>query len=380
MKTLSMKILFVITRADTVGGAQVHVIELSRLLIQQGHEVLVFTGARGIYNDRLVQLNIKTIACEQLQPPINPGLDWQSFKALRQVVRQFQPDLVCTHSSKAGVIGRLVCRLEQIPCIFTAHGWAFTTGVPAMKRFVYQNIEKLIEPLAAKIICVSEYDRQLALSAGMQPQRLLTIHNGVIDVPAQLRAQPELSQPVKIVMVARFDRQKDHFTLFKAFSELHDIEQAQLELVGDGPTLGAMQDLVMDLGISNRVKFWGFRSDIAEILAQAQVFTLVSHWEGFPRVTLEAMRAGLPVVITNAGGSAEAIAEGVSGYVIEPGDSEALRDRLQILVSDAKLRSEMGRQGRRLYEQKFTLERLGQQTFAVYEQVLDSQISGNDSV
>jgi glycosyltransferase involved in cell wall biosynthesis len=171
-------------------------------------------------------------------------------------------------------------------------------------------------------------------------------------------------------MVARFDRQKDHLTLIKAFQNLLG---AQLYLVGDGPKLEEVKSLVKQLGIADRVQFFGYCDKVAEILAQVQIFTLISHWEGFPRSIIEAMRAGLPVVASNVGGVAEAVVDGVTGYCVPRGDVDLLQNRLSTLIYNAELRSEMGSRGRQRYESEFTFQRMFEQTFQVYEKVLDER-------
>ena len=363
-----MRILFIITRADTVGGAQVHVRDLASALIRQGHEVLVVTGVSGPYNIALDSWGVHSLSCKVLQQQIDPVRDWQAFSFLMQTIRQFQPDLVSTHSSKAGILGRLACRVTNTPCIFTAHGWAFTGGVPEPSRTIYRQLERLAEPLADRIICVSEQDRLLGIKAGMKPDRLLTVHNGMPDIPPELKANPADPNPVRIVMIARFDKQKDHLTLLQAFQSLLD---AQLDLVGDGPKLEETKATVDKLGIGDRVNFLGYCNNVAKILAQAHIFTLISNWEGFPRTIIEAMRAGLPVVASNVGGVTEALKDGVTGYCVPRGDVTSLRDRLSKLVSDAKLRRKMGCAGRQCYEVEFTFQRMFEQTFRVYEDVLN---------
>ncbi len=282
-------------------------------------------------------------------------------------IDSFQPDLVSTHSSKAGVLGRLACLATSTPCLFTAHGWAFTNGVPEPKRSLYQWVEKLSEPLADRIICVSENDRQIGIQSGMSPDRLVTIHNGMPDITIDLRSTPVKADPVRLVMVARFDKQKDHQTLLTAFK---DIPNAHLDLIGDGPNLPQAKAYVAQNNLTHRVNFLGFQQNVAQFLAKAHVFTLISNWEGFPRTIIEAMRAGLPVVASDVGGAAEAITEGVTGYAIPRGDVSTLRDRFTRLVNNAELRQSMGHQGRLRYEAEFTFDHMFEKTFAVYEEVL----------
>ncbi|MDJ0704397.1 MAG: glycosyltransferase family 4 protein [Leptolyngbyaceae cyanobacterium MO_188.B28] len=363
-----MRILFIITRADTVGGAQVHVRDLSRYLVEAGHQVFVVTGEKGQYNDVLEDYSIQSYSCDTLKQPISLKQDWETRNYLIDLIRSFQPDLVSTHSSKAGILGRLACYATNTPCIFTAHGWAFTSGVPEPKRSVYQLVEKFAEPLADKIICVSENDRQIGLNCGMNSDRLITVHNGMPDIPIEMRANlVDDLHTVKIVMVARFDKQKDHQTLLEA---VKDITEAQLDLIGDGPGLANAKAYATQNGMADRVNFLGFQKDVAKFLAQSHIFTLISNWEGFPRTIIEAMRAGLPVVASDVGGVAEAVDDGVTGYCIPRGNVDVLRDRLSKLVKDAELRQTMGQRGRQRYEAEFTFDHMFEKTFEVYKEVL----------
>ncbi|MCT7975685.1 glycosyltransferase family 4 protein [Laspinema olomoucense] len=362
-----MKILFIITRSDTVGGAQVHVRDLAKRLLDCGHDVLIVTGTPGPYTETLHQQEIPFFACDFLKQAIHPCKDWQTLIAFRQIIHQFHPDIVTTHSSKAGILGRLSSSLNSVPCLFTAHGWAFTEGVPQPKRLLYRLLEQIAEPLASQIICVSEHDRTIGLAVGMNQRRLLTIHNGIPDIHSSLLAKPGTGNPVRIVMIARFDAQKDHQTLLQACQALPEVH---LDLVGDGPKLEETKALVQTLGLASRVNFLGFRQDVTDILAHAHIFALISHWEGFPLTTLEAMRAGLPVVVSDVGGAAEAVLDGETGYWVPRQNILTLRQRLSDLVENADLRSKMGYASRQRYEAEYTFELMFQRTFEVYKNLL----------
>jgi glycosyltransferase involved in cell wall biosynthesis len=170
-------------------------------------------------------------------------------------------------------------------------------------------------------------------------------------------------------MVARLSRWKDQPTLLHALADLKDLDW-QLELVGDGPLRGQLEELTQSLGLTSRVTFLGFRRDVAERLAAAQVFLLLSKWEGFPRSILEAMRAGLPVVASDVGGVQESVVDGTTGFVIPRGDAVRLRECLRKLITSSELRVRMGEAGRARYEEKFTFDRLVERTTKVYEAVL----------
>jgi glycosyltransferase involved in cell wall biosynthesis len=188
------------------------------------------------------------------------------------------------------------------------------------------------------------------------------------DIPAGLQADPSRS-PVKLIMIARFEAQKDHGTLLRALGGLRD-HQWELDIVGDGPLRQDMEALASSLSIRERVHFLGQRTDVDHLLAKAQISVLASNWEGFPLSILEAMRAGLPIVASNVGGVAEAVEENQTGYVVPRGDVESFRARVADLLDSSALRSRLGAAGRRRYEEQFTLGRLVEKTLAVYGDVL----------
>ena len=362
------RIMFVVTRGDSIGGAQIHVRDLATHLTRDGHSVHVVTGIAGPLTEQLAVAGVPSTIVPGLLREIDPLRDAGAVRALVRVMRAERPELISTHSSKAGVIGRIAARVTGVPAIFTAHGWAFTDGVPEPKRTVYRLVERLHAPLARRIICVSEHDRAIGERAGIRATRLRVVHNGMPDITPELRAAPGRETPrPRAVMIARFDQQKDHATLLEALSRVPGLT---LDLIGDGPGREAVEASVTRLRLCDRVQLLGQRPDVAERLADADLFVLSSRWEGFPRSTLEAMRAGLPVIVSRVGGAAEAVVEGETGFVVAPGDIATLADRLQRLRDDAALRGAMGAAGRARYEERFTFERMYAETSAVYAEAL----------
>lgn len=364
-----MRIVYIITRSEPIGGAQVHVRDLATAVLSRGHQPIVVTSGSGIYTESLSAAGVQTITLSKLGVPINPLRDWSALREIRELLKRLQPDLVSTHSSKAGVLGRLAARTLGVPVVFTAHGWAFTPGIPWAKAAIYRWIERLAAPLATRIITVSEFDRRLALARGVVPShKLVTVHNGMPDISPELRADPSRS-PVRLVMVARFEPQKDHSTLFHALAGLMQ-QPWHLDLIGDGPLLPDARALSRRLGLADRVQFWGQRMDVDARLAEAQIALLVTNWEGFPRSILEAMRAGLPVISSAVGGIAESVRDGETGFTVRKGDVTGLRQRLNQLLTDPGLRSRMGHGGRQHYERHFTLADTVEKTLAVYREMV----------
>ena len=372
-----MKIAYLVTRADPIGGAQIHVRDLAEAMRDRGHSVVVLVGGTGPFLDDLRSRGLDTVVLRHLTVPIRPLQDLRAFRELRAALVAFGPDLVAAHSAKAGVIGRMVARVLGVPVVVTTHGWSFTTGVPPVRAAVYRWIERATSPLSAdKTITVSEYDRQLALRARILPEdRVVTVHNGMPDISPSLRADAGRTPP-RLVMVARFGPQKDHPTLLRALADLRDYTW-ELDLVGEGPLVAEMEGLASSLGIRERVHFLGQRMDVDRLLADAQISLLVTNWEGFPLSILEAMRAALPVVASAVGGVGESVRDGETGYLVPAGQVEPLRDRIRQLLTDPDLRLRLGARGRAVYEEHFALEQTVSKTLAVYRDVLRQELDGH---
>jgi glycosyltransferase involved in cell wall biosynthesis len=372
-----VRIAYIVTRSDPIGGAQIHVRDLSRAMRDRGHEATVIAGGTGPFTTGLQTEGIPTVILRHLVAPIAPLKDARALHEIRAVLRELRPDLLSTHSSKAGILGRVVARSLGVPAVFTAHGWAFTPGIPTLQASLYRGIERVAVPLASRIITVSDFDRELALAVGIgSHQQVITVHNGMPDINSELRADPA-RHPVRLVMVARFEPQKDHPTLLRALGGLRQ-HAWELDLIGDGPLLPEMERLCGELDISQRVRFWGQRLDVDARLAEAQISLLISNWEGFPRSILEAMRAGLPVIASQVGGIGESVQDERTGYLVGRGDEELLRTRIEQLLVDAELRRRLGAAGRVRYEQHFTLAHTVAKTLAVYQQILAEQQSARD--
>lgn len=364
-----MRIVYIITKASPIGGAQIHVRDLAAAVAAQGHSPTVITSGSGTFIDDLRQLEIPVLVLRHLTTPIRPLSDLRALGEVRSALATLNPDLIAAHSSKAGILARLAARSLRVPVVFTVHGWAFTPGVPPLQAALYRQVERLVGPLASRIITVSEYDRRLGLAARVAPEdRLVTVHNGMPDVPPELRADPARS-PARLVMVARYGAQKDHPTLLRALADLRQ-HPWELDLIGDGPSMGQTEALATELGLAGRVRFLGQRTDVDRILAAAQVSLLVTNWEGFPLSILEAMRAGLPVVASSVGGVAESVRDGESGYLIPRADVAHLRDRIERLLTDPALRARLGAAGRARFVRDFTLSASVARTLGVYRAAL----------
>ena len=359
-----------ITRMDSIGGAQVHVRDMASAMVAAGHEVHVLTGSSGPFLPVLEQAGVHIRTIPGMGRNLLPWRDLTAFVAMVRSLREVRPDLLSLHYSKAGWLGRAAGRWLRVPTLFTAHGWSFSGGLPLYRLKLYRKLEQMAAPWCERIITVAEQDRSLAVALGIAREgEVVTIHNGVRDVPPSVRARPEQIPP-RLIMVARFQEPKDHAGLLQVLASLRHLDWT-LDLVGDGPLLASTKALARRLGLHERIDFPGACLDVAPRLAAAQIFILLSRREGFPRSILEGMRAGLPVVASAVGGVAEAVEEGVTGYAVSVNHTGGdLRSRLLELLTDAELRRTMGEAGRKRFETSFSFETMLEKTMVLYDEVM----------
>lgn len=361
---------FILTRSDAIGGAFVHVRDLSLMLCGAGHQVEVLIGRGDRYVQDMEKAGVHVRRLKHLVRPVHPWHDLLAYWELRRVLTDLKPDLVSTHSAKAGIIGRLASRSLGIPNLFTAHGWIFTEGTPRLRGRMFECAEKWVEPYGDLVITVSEYDRQLAICRKVsKPEKVVTVHNGMPDIPRHLLADPA-KHPAKILMVARFEPQKDHATLFRALGEIRQLDWS-LDLVGEGPLRKRMEGMALSLGIRDRINFLGARMDVVELMARAQIYVLSSNWEGFPRSILEAMRAGLPVIASDVGGVREAITPGETGFLVPRKDDQKLRQSLVELLLQPELRASFGAAAIACFRKWFRANIMFDKTIEQYRRILE---------
>jgi len=369
MSMTTPKILYIITRAN-LGGAQTNVLDLIAGL-RARYDVRLATGEEDVLTARVRALGMPVYLLPRLVRRINPLSDLAAVWECAALIRRIKPDLIHAHSSKAGVIARIAGLLTGVPVVFTAHGWGFSPGAPPLRRCVAWLGERVVAPLSARIICVSESDRRLALRDGIGTARVLTVVNYGIGREEGRAASPA-TQPPRFIMVARFNEQKDQETLLRAFARLvpAEVADATLEFIGSGPALDHCRALAATLGVTDRVAFLGDRQDVPELLALGQGFVLSTHYEGLPISILEAMRAGLPVIATAVSGIPEEVSDGETGLLVPHGDVAALATALRTLIHAPELRSRLGEAGHRKFHASFTLERMLARSEAVYRDVL----------
>lgn len=407
-----MKILQIITLGDSIGGAQIHVLDLAMQLQTQGHDVHVMTGTVGEFNERLTTVGIANSQIPTLTRAIHPIRDIKCFFELKRMIKAFKPDVVAAHSSKAGIIVRLVCFFLGIPNTFTIHGWSFGLNTSRFNDGMFLVIEKIMGFFTCRIIAVAETSYKMGIRHSIVPaEKMVTIHNGVRDFRNDTASKNENTEgldfeltneelmlevydntplkpfqnaqyssielgnlpnvrPFKMIMPARFQAPKDHETLIKALKPLKNLNWT-LELLGDGTeTLDKIQRLVEASGLSDKIIFGGYVEDIDAYLVKADLCILISHSEGFPLSILEAMSLQLPIIASNVGGISEQVIDGYNGFLIGRNDVNTLTDKIKLLMNSSTLRRQMGNNSRAFYEKEFKLEKMVDKTLAVYHSIL----------
>jgi glycosyltransferase involved in cell wall biosynthesis len=360
------RLLLLITRSEP-GGAQSHVLELLHGL-RKKYELILATGEEGFLLDHAKKLEIESYLLPSLKRKISPLQDYKAYREIRRLIQQVEPDLVHTHSSKAGILGRLAAHSLGKKNIFTAHGWAFAEGTPWTRKIVGIPTEYIAGKWCDRIITVSHADKQLAVNYHIANQKKISvIHNGIDDVEQDLQASPVNDIPV-LTMVARVAPPKNFICLFDALAKID--EKYILRVVGDGPDLSHVKQYAEKLQIENNIDFMGSSNKVTEILARSDIFILSSDWEGFPISIIEAMRAGLPIIASDVGGISEAVVEERNGYLVPRNDAEKLCVAIRTLLHDKKKRQMMGECSRTLYEKQGTTGTMLSEIEKVYQSLL----------
>jgi glycosyltransferase involved in cell wall biosynthesis len=296
-----------------------------------------------------------------------PG-DARSWRVLNRLAGR--AELVHVHSSKAGFLGRLAAfgRGKRRACVFTPHGWSFWAANGAEAQ-LYVGLERLAAHWCHAIVALSGDERDAGLEAGVgRREQYRVIPNGVALERFSLPRSPARG---RIWMGGRLPPPKRPDLAVRALARARaNMPEAELHVVGDGPLRPDAERLAAQLGVGEAVRFLGHREDVPELLAEAECALLASDYEGCPLAVVEAMAAGVPVVATEAGGVAELVEQGRTGALGAHGDAEALAAALEEVLAEPPRAAEMGAEGRRVAEERLSLERMVESTVALYDEIL----------
>lgn len=373
-----INILYVITKLE-LGGAQKQLLSIIRNLDKEKFNPYLITANQGLLVEEASRINgLSLIRCGFLERPICPLKDILAFFFIYGFIRKNGVDIVHTHSSKAGILGRLAARVAGVrSVIHTVHGWSFHNYQARPVYYLYLLLERLCASFSSAIIVVSRFDQKLAesLAIGRRGQYRLIRYAVESDrfrqagCPVPLKREFCLSGAGPVVgMVSCFKHQKAPLDFIKLAGGMrNDFPDVRFVLVGDGILRDKVVSLVNKLGLKGRVILTGWRQDIPAILSCFDVFVLTSLWEGLPIVVLEALAVGVPVLATDTGGIREVVSEGVNGYLVKPHDIDGMQKRLRELLSRPSLRAELSCSAGRYAEPgEYTLDTMLDKTVRLY--------------
>ncbi len=363
------RVLHIITRL-IVGGAQENTIASVAQVAPERYDSRLWmgpqTGSEGSLLDEARALGVVPYVLPNLVREICPFRDLAVLVQLIKLIRQGRFDIVHTHSSKAGIVGRIAARLAGVPhIVHTIHGWGFHEHMNPARRWFYVTLEKLLEPMTQILVSVSERTTRVGLEAGIgSPDVYRLIRSGIPlsrfhrDEESRQRAREEIGVgggDLVIGTVGRLSLQKNPadfvrvaVELSRRFKDLHFI------YVGDGPLRASVESKIAEAGLTGRVSLLGIRSDVDELLRAMDIFILTSLWEGLPRVVPQALATGVPVVAYDTAGIRESIVEGRNGFLVAPGAVDDMIERLSRLVEDRGLRDGMGRNAVEEFDRSFS--------------------------
>lgn len=370
---------------STFGGGTYLILEWCRFLVDKGcHVSVLSTDAPTIAELHKIS-GVEII--DSISIPRNPALtaDWNAFWQLYFLLRSHTYDVVHTHTSVSGFIGRLAAWLSGVPVILrTAHGWPVTEYSKWTDRLFYTMLEYLASLITTRVICVSyatasqgrrlkiaDARRMEVVCNGIDPQPFIRL--SASDTSAWRRAFNIPDDTILIGNTARLAQQKGCAFLIQALPLLEEIlpeRKFMLMLAGDGPLEEQLRRLCLSLEVADKVWFLGFRRDIPDLLSAIDIFVSPSLWEGLSISLLEAMAAAKPIITTSIPPNAELIEHEVSGLLVAPESPEQIAQAIVRFVQEPNLARRCGAAARQRVLERYTIDRMCHEMWDLYTSLL----------
>lgn len=368
-----------------IGGTTMDTLQVARHL-QKEHELLLITGGgqKDEFEAEYLTEHLPSIRHERIKgfsASVQPWQDWQTYRRLRKVLRRFQPDIVHTHTAKAGLIGRLAAAAAKVPVVVhTYHGLMFHGYYkPWISRLIV-HMERWLSNKTTRIIALSHTQQnQIVYKYNICPPQKVS----VVPLGIELTAFHENREQKRRFFRSKYQLQDNHIAIgivgrivpiknHELFVEAAALLQQQWPMVrffviGDGHLRRKLQQYCAELGIdytyypeqprAATLVLTSWITEIDKVMAGLDMVVLTSHNEGTPVSLMEAQAAGKPVVSTKAGGIDDIVIDGTTGYTISEHQAEALAAAMARLLSNTTLMHEMGRAGEIFASQQFRKER-----------------------
>jgi glycosyltransferase involved in cell wall biosynthesis len=386
-----VKILRVIARLN-MGGPALHVAYLSAGLRERGYDTTLAAGslARGEDSMAFVAdgLGVEVVRIDELGREISPLRDLMATVRLARLIRRERPQILHTHTAKAGTVGRVAALLagsRRPPIVVhTFHGHVLRGYFGPLRSLFFRVLERWLAARTTALVAVSPQVRDDLVALRVAPrERFVVIRLGIeLDerVAADRDGRAESRRYLGIAddrfavgWIGRMTGVKRTDDVLLAFKQLRDSGvDACLCLVGDGPDRKQLEQRAHELGVVRDTLFLGYQEDVAPFYAAFDALVLPSGNEGTPVSAIEALAAGRPVVATRVGGVPDVVREGEDGFLVEAGATDELADRLARLARDPALRERMGKAGQSRVVPRYAVERLVDDVDRLYRSLLSA--------
>jgi glycosyltransferase involved in cell wall biosynthesis len=381
-----MRICHVITRL-IIGGAQENTVLTCRGLSDLGHEVTLIsgpeTGPEGSLWDQARGAGCELITVDSLRRAVQPAHDYRALKELRRIFAKTQTDVVHTHSSKAGIIGRAAAAHVGVPLIVhTIHGMSFNRTQPAAVRTLYRFLERRAASHTTAFITVADAMIDQAVANGIAPRdRFVTVHSGLET--DRFRPEPELraehrrewgvgEDEVVVGTIARLFKNKGYDEIIEAMPRaVARHSKLRFVWIGDGAHRGKYERRLSELGLRDRVHLVGLLPP-AEVASRINGFDIVLHasrWEGLPRAVVQGLLTEVPAVSFDNDGAPEVVIPDETGILVPLGDTNKLADAVVALAADPALRRRLGVRGRSLCVEQFDWRKMVNDIARLYDKL-----------
>lgn len=385
------KILHIITRLDRGGSAENTL--LTCLGLAEKYDIMLVHGfsleshmtdwEKQSVDSRIREAlarGVKVIPLGSLVRRIAPVKDLHTLFFLWRLMIREKPDIVHTHSSKAGLLGRWAAKLACIPIIIhTPHGHVFYGHFGPLASKLFLVLEKITAHITDRIVALTEAERNDYIEFSVsKPHKIVTIHSGVeiarymeaeVNARAKKIALGLNPESLAVGLVGWLLPIKGPMYLLKAMVQIwKSIPDPELVFVGKGELEGELREEALKAGVADKVAFLGWRGDVPEIMQILDILVLSSLNEGMGRVLVEAMAAGKPVVASRVGGILDLVKNQENGLLVEPGDVNGLSFAITRLLTDSKIRDKMGQKGRTM-SHDFSVENMVVKIDALYFQL-----------
>jgi glycosyltransferase involved in cell wall biosynthesis len=388
------RVIHIITRLDKGGSAETTLHIVSSLSMEK-YDVFLAHGLSRESNMSIMEKEVverdlllaeargvRVFALPSLVRRLSFKNDLPAFINIYRLIKRIRPHIVHTHTSKAGLLGRLAAFLARVPIIIhTPHGHVFHSYYGPVMTKIFVFAEKILSFMTDKITALTNRERDEHLEEGIASiEKYVVIHSGVVldrlmnmsvDAGAWRREFGILQDSNVIGVVGRLVPIKGHKYLVSAAKRIiKEFRNTVFVFVGDGYLRSRLERQAESIGVRKNIIFTGWRKDAVEILALFDILVLPSLNEGMGKVLIEGMALGKPIIASNVGGIIDLVRNGENGILVPPGDSGALGEAILQLIKDKNLAETLGKDGKAKVYPEFDASVMLKQIDDLYENLL----------